>query len=260
MELEQAFGAVEDSANGVTKSARAVASQATALAKAAKSGNIVALKRSQERLGEALTALEEGVQASTSCWPYSEDEELAALERGFQQELEAAAAGLGLNIYEQDKRLVSWPSVLRILPAERAVRIDRKKVTTIRPSFLASLLLKNQNKSSSFSSQRFLESLYTVYTEIRRGTSSITISPGSSDVVRLLKVYKLMTALPGAARDYDRSDFARDLYALESQGPRQTRNGATVDLVGARNPEFSFIGPDGNRVDYYGIRFIERDK
>ncbi len=265
-ELEKAFGDAEDIANGVARSAASVASQAKAMAKAAKTGSIAGIKRGQGKLVEALAALEEDVQTAKSCWPYAEDDEQALLEQGFRQELEAAAESLGLKMYEQDGRLVSYPSILRILPPERAVQIDRKKVSTIRPSFLADLLLKNQKKSSGFSSQRFLEALYSVYSNIVGASSPSMVSTGSSRVVALIRIYKLMTALPGATRDYDRSDFARDIYALDAHGPHQTRNGATVAFPAATGTRirssdlFSFVGPDGNRVEYYGIRFSEHDK
>ena len=70
-----------------------------------------------------------------------------------------------------------------------------------------------------------------------------------------------MTALPGTARDYDRSDFARDLYILDSEGPHTSRKGAEVSFpssTGTRRRSadlFSFVGPDGDSVEYYGIRF-----
>ena len=82
-------------------------------------------------------------------------------------------------------------------------------------------------------------------------------------VVPLIKIYGLMTALPGANREYDRSDFARDIYMLDSQGPRRTRRGATVSFpasTGTRRRSsdlFTFVGPEGESVEYYGLRFSE---
>ena len=56
----------------------------------------------------------------------------------------------------QDAALISYPSIVRILRGDRAVRIERG----IRPSHLAETLLKNQRKRGGFSPARFLESLY----------------------------------------------------------------------------------------------------
>ena len=76
------------------------------------------------------------------------------------------------------------------------------------------------------------------------------------------RIYRLLTSLPGINREYDRTDFARDLYNLDSSGLRRTRSGASVSFpasTGTRRPRglFSFVGPDGRDVEYYGVRFTE---
>ena len=264
--FEQACSDTERAAEAARKSAGGVVSQARALAKAAKTGNIASIKRCQEKLNEALIALQQEVSNAGSSWPFSDEEEQRLFGDQYVDALKAAAVAKGLKIHERDGLLISYPSIVRILPAERAVRIDKKRIPTARPSHLVDLLLANQKKSSGFSPQRFLESLYAVYADVVSGAFSDLLSASSERVVPLARIYKLMTALPGAARDYDRSDFARDLYILESNGPRRTRNGAMVSLsssTGARKRSsnlFSFIGPNGDNAEYYGIRFSESER
>ena len=263
--FEQACSDTEGSAEAARKSASSLVSQARALAKAARTGNIAGIRRCQEKLNEALVALQQEVSNAGSCWPFSDEAEEELFGGLYADALMVAATAKGLKIHERDGHLISYPSIVRILPAERAVRVDRKKITTVRPSYLVDLLLANQKKSSGFSSQRFLESLYAVYNDVVRGASSDLLPASGGRVVPLARIYKLMTALPGSARDYDRSDFARDLYILESNGPRRTRNGATVSFpssTGARRRSsdlFSFIGPNGDNAEYYGIRFRKGD-
>ena len=264
--LEQACSDTEGAAEAARKSASNVVSLARALAKAARTGNIASIRRCHEKLNEALEALQQEVSNAGSCWPFSDEEEQELFSGQFADTLKAAATAKGLKIHERDGLLISYPSIVRLLPAERAVRVDRKKVSTVRPSYLVDLLLANQKKSSGFSSQRFLESLYAVYADVVRGASSDLLPASGGRVVPLARIYKLMTALPGSARDYDRSDFARDLYILDSNGPRHTRNGATVSFpssTGARRRSsdlFSFIGPNGDNAEYYGIRFSKGDE
>ena len=261
--LEQAFSDTERAAEAARKSVASVVSQARALVKAAQSGNIAGIKRAQEKLEEALSALQQDVSNAGSCWPFTEEEETRLFGDGYAAELQGAAAEKGLKIYERDGLLISYPSLLRVLPGECAVRVDRKKIATVRPSYLAELLLKNQRKSSGFPPQRFLEALYLVYSDIVNDPSFGLVPEGGGRVVPLVRIYKLMTALPGISRDYDRSDFARDLYSLDSEGPRRTRSGAAVSFpssTGTRRRSsdlFSFVGPDGDNVTYYGIRFGE---
>ena len=262
--FEQAFSDTERAADSTLKSAADLVRQARALKKAAQTGNIAAVKRSQDRLDEALGALRQEVVNAISSWPFDDDDEKQYLNDHYADELRHAAEELGLDIHERDGRLISHPSIVRILPGERAVRVDRKKVSNIRPSHLADFLLANQNKSSGFRPNRFLESLYTVYSDIVSGESSSRMVEGPGPVVPLVRIYKLLTSLPGAGREYDRSDFARDLYILDANGPHRTRRGALVSFhasTGAKSDRdlFSFIGPDGQSVVYYGIRFTEGD-
>ncbi len=264
--LEQACSDTERAAEAARNSASKVASQSRALAKAARTGNIAGIKRSQEKLNEALKMLQQEVSNAVVCWPFSEEEELELFGRQFADALKDAATAKGLQIYERNGHLISYPSIVRILPADRAVRIDKKKVSTARPSYLVDLLLANQKKSSGFSSQRFLQSLYDVYSDVATGASPDLLPESGGRVVPLARIYRLMTALPGSSREYDRSDFARDLYILDSNGPRRTRNGHAVSFpssTGARKRSsdiFSYIGPNGDNAEYYGIRFSRDDE
>ena len=261
--FEQAFEDTERAADSTLKSASSLMTQVRALRKAAREGNIAAVRRSQNRLDEALSALRQEVANASAIWPFEEDEEEHYLGDYYAAELRRAADERGLNIHERDGNLISYPSIVRILPRDRAVRIDRRKVSTIKPSHLADLLLKNQQKSSSFSSARFLESLYRVYSDIVSGESSGRMVDGSERVVPLARIYSLLTSLPGSSREYDRTDFARDIYILQTEGPQDTRNGAVVSFPSSTGTRirsrdlFSFIGPDGQGVEYYGIRFTK---
>ena len=256
--FEQAFGDVEVSAASTIASAQGLVSLAKRMQKAAREGNIAGVKRARSELDAALRELRQAVAGAVASWSLTEDEEQRYLEDGYADEFRAAAEEQGLNVYERDGKLISYPSIVRILPGDRAVRVDGKKVAAIRPSHLAGLLLKNQKKPGRYRSDRFLEALYTVYAEIVREDSRGRMA-GDGPVVPLTRVYKLLTSLPGAGREYDRTDFARDLYILEADGPRRTRKGAAVAFpasTGTRQSGFfSFVGPDGQEARYYGISF-----
>ena len=261
--LEQAFSDTEKAAESALKMARGLGLQARALERAAKNGNIAAIKREQSKLTESLNSLQQELQNAASSWPFTDEEVEQYLNERYTDELQSAAASVGLKMYERDGNLFSYPSIVRVLPREYAVRVDRKRNSAIRPSHLAEQLLKSQTKTSGFSPARFIESLYTVYSGILSREDSGRLMKSSGVVVPLIKIYQLMTALPGADREYNRSDFARDLYMLDAEGPRQTRRDATVSFpssTGTRQRSgdlFTFVGPQGQSVTYYGIRFSE---
>lgn len=263
-DLEQAFDEVERAATSTLESASGLLKQARSLQKAAREGNIARMKRARTDLDTALGGLRQAVANAVDSWTLAEEQEERYIEDRYVGELSAVAAGKGLAIHERDGRLICHPSVIRMLPRDRAVRMDGKKVSTIRPSYLAALLLKNQKKGSRHKSDVFLESLYTVYADIVHGESSGRLMPDDwQRVVPLARIYRLFTSLPGAGRDYDRTDFARDLYRLQTGGPAHTRKGAAVSFPASsgtrqtRRDLFTFVGPDGEDVVYYGIRFTK---
>ena len=261
--FEQAFNDMEKAAASTAKSAADLVKLAKALEKAAKDGNIAAAKRAQTGMDEALNALRQEVANSVESWPFRDDEEQQYLNDGYVQELRTVAAEKGLEIYERDGRMIAHPSVVRVLPGSRAVRIDRKQVSTIRPSRLTAILLANQSKPPRFRAGQFLDSLYQVYSEVTREEDPSRMTTGRQGrVVQLDRVYRLFTSLPGSAREYDRTDFTRDLYLLDRDGPKATSRGLQVSFPassGTRSSQgvFSFVAPDGQVVTYYGIQFSE---
>ena len=259
--FEQAFSDMEKAAASTAKSAAELTKQARALEKAAKDGSIAGARRAQQSMAEAINALRQEVANAVESWPYGEDEEQQYLNEGYGQELRAVAAAKGLEIYERDGRMIAHPSIVRVLPSVRAVRIDKKRVSTIRPSRLTDILLDIQKKPPSFPAGRFLESLYQVYAEITREEGPDRMITGRQGrVVQLERVYRLFTSLPGSDREYNRTDFTRDLYLLDRDGPKTTRRGMQVSFPassGTRTGQgvFSFVAPDGQVVTYYGIQF-----
>ena len=264
--LEQAFADVEGAANAALTSANALTRLAKQLQKAAKEGNIAAIKRLQSRLGDSVGAVDADVSAAVASWPFGDAEEEACLRDGYAEELRAAAAEHGLTMHERDGRLFASPSIVRILPGDRAVRIDQKQVSAIRPSHLAQLLAENQKKPGRYPVAQFLEALHTVYLDIVRGdeTASRLMREKQGRVVSLARVYRLFTSLPGSEREYTNVDFARDLYLLDTSGVTTTKRGAVVSFPassGTRSPKagdvFTFVGPDGQDAQYYAVRFTE---
>ena len=259
--LEQAFNDMEETAASTLKSATDLAKLVRALQKAAQDGNINAIKRACSRLGPALGSLSQEVANTAETWSFTDEEEESYLRERYASELRHTAREKKLSIHERDGRLISYPSIAQILPGDRAVRIDRKKVSTLRPSRLVEFLIERQRKLPRFKSDAFLEALYAMYLLISREQSSARlINDGYGPVVPLVEVYKAFTSLPGSKREYDNVDFARDIYVLEASGPSRTKKGSRVSFpssTGAKRARdtFQFVGPDEQLITYYGIQF-----
>ena len=261
--FEEAFSGAESAAASVMKAANSLASLARQMHRAAQDGNIGNMKRSAERMVSTVSLIRQEVDNATRAWPFDDNEEERYLLESYVDELRKVAEQKDLRIHERDGRLISHPSVVRVLPGERVVRIDRRRVPTIRPTKLAAILLNNQQRGQRpwrgpwFRPEAFLEALYKAYLIIlgQERSGRLINDRQLGPVIPLLSVYEVFTSLPGSNREYDRTDFARDLYFLESSDTRQVKSGARVSFHITRKVAFSFVGPDGNPNLYWGIKF-----
>jgi hypothetical protein len=254
--FEEAFEGVEQSANAAVKAGSAIVSAAKQLQKAAQEGDIAKIRKAADRLHAVTGAARQDIANARNAWPYAEDEEKTYFGARYAAELMDRAREEGLSIYERDARLLSYPSVLQLLPGDLAIRIDRKRVTSIRPQHLIRMLKANQTKKPRFAVERFIESLFNAYRTIEREWQA-------GPTVKLARVYDALTLLPGAANDYSRSDFARDIFMVDQSGVNTTKSGHRLTLPastatrGSKSDLFTFVAPGGEIVTYYGIRFTE---
>ena len=89
------------------------------------------------------------------------------------------AEKMGVTMYERDDRLFCYPALLRVLPSERAVAVDRRRERHLRPSVLVNLLKELQDKPPRFRSESFLNALFEAYSRIlsERGSNSLDLAP-----------------------------------------------------------------------------------
>ena len=258
--FEQGFADTERAAALTVKSAGDVTRAARALERAAKTGSINAMRRAQAELHTAISALNEEVANAGECWPFQPDDEEGYLRDHFAEELRAESGARGLRIYQRDEQLIASPSIIRILPGARAVRIDQKQISTIRPSHLAGLLRARQENPARFNGRNFIDALYSAYTMLTGGRSTRQRLEGSQfPAIPLARIYELITVMPGTSREYSRTDFARDLYRLDTDGPRATRRGHRLHFHSGRQSPIAFVTADGHIITYHSIAFSEGD-
>jgi len=256
-EFEKACIETELAAADAVKSATRLASVAKDLVKAAQVGDIAKIRKAVDAVKLAEQVVRQSTRNATEAWPFTPENEEDLLQNRFAAELIATASERGLKISEQDKRLVSYPSIVKVMPETRAVFVDRSKVTTLRPSYLSAVLERNQSKKPRFKPEHFLESLYGAY--------RLCILAGSAPVIALVTLHDALTLLPGASKDYDKTDFTRDLFALDQSRVTTTRSGAVVSFHASTGTKgsaglLSFVSPDGEPIVYYGVKFTEVTK
>jgi len=257
--LEKALAKTEDDVNVTLKAAAVVVNSLKKFRVAIKTGNLRDLKSIIESAEQAVSALKQQFMNTKDGWSF--DSETYITSRAFPEEILETSKSLGLKMFEQDERLYCYPFLIRILPNDLAVQIDKQKERRLRPSTLVSHLKTLQNKPVRFKPDNLLDSLFSAYETIVKSRGKDQIGKGI--VIPLIEIYKLLTLLPGQAKEYSRQEFARDLYLLDQSGITTTRNGFVVSFpasTGTRSSASTIkvVTIEGSEKKYYGISFRRR--
>jgi hypothetical protein len=251
--LEGILAATQRSTETALKAAAGVARDLRKASSRARTGQLRDLRKALASARSSVQELAEQVERVDAQFDLDEAEYLAS--GAFTKELLAAAESRGVAVIEEEDRLLCYPSLLRILPGEAAVEIDKVRERRLRPSVLADLLATTQQEAPRFKTEKFLDSL-------RAGYELLVASEQkkADAVVRLVDVWSVLTMLPGQRGHYSKQEFARDLYLLDQSGltstsrsPRELRWAAST---GTKNTGVLVtVARSGQRQYYWGVSF-----
>jgi hypothetical protein len=251
--FEEAFDQAEKSALVAAQAASRLRASARALANAAAEGDIARIRSVRERLSQEAESARQEASSASAAWSLDPQTEEQYLRVGYTQELLRCAEASGCKMLCRDGTIIAYPVIVRVLPVQRAVTLNRRRVTGLRPRRLVTRLKAIQSGSLRSSPQAFLEALFSAYKLIAQGERAGT-------AVSLEEIFSVFTLLPGS--DYTRADFARDLLNLGFSRAPVTRSGALVSLpasTGTKDSRHTFVcaTPEGEIVTFYGIKFSE---
>lgn len=254
--LEKALAKTESDADAAYKAATAVVSSLKKFRTAAKTGNLRELRKTIEAAEQAITALRQQFTNAKEDWNLDEEAYLSG--KSFISEILESAEQIGVKIFEQDDRLYCYPFLIRILPVERSILIDKMRERRLRPSFMVKHLKELQSKPPRFRPEVFLESLYSAYETVVATRGKELINTGI--VVNLKEIYRLLTLLPGQSKEYSLHEFARDIYLLDQSRITRTKKGLIVAFPAstgtrANTGVITVITQEGSVKKYYGISF-----
>ncbi|OGW54575.1 MAG: hypothetical protein A2Y81_11820 [Nitrospirae bacterium RBG_13_43_8] len=256
--LEKALAKTEADVDATLRAAGAVVRSLKKFRVATQTGNLRELSKTIESAEQAIAALRQQFTNTKEVWNFDSENYIAS--RAFPEELLEMSKSLGVKIFEQDERLYCYPFLIRILPNELAVQIDKTKEKRLRPSTLVNHLKALQNKPVRFRPETFLESLFSAYETLIKSRGKDHVGKGI--VITLLEIYRLLTLLPGQAKEYSRQEFARDIYLLDRSGITTTKRGVVVSFPASTGTRWTtgtirVITQEGQDKRYYGISFSE---
>jgi hypothetical protein len=255
--LEETLAATERAVDSALRSAAAVTRELRKALAGARNGQIREARKALAGAHTATTGLVDETRAL--CEGFDPDEQAYMASGAYVKELLAAAEARGVKIFEEEDRLLCYPSLLRVLPGDAAVEIDRLRERRIRPSVLVELLAKTQDRAPRFKVEAFLDSL-------RAGYELIVASEGKKRdaVIRLVDIWSVLTMLPTQRGQYSKQEFARDLYLLDQSGitrtarsSREVRWSASTGTKGSGT--LVTVARSGQRQHYWGVSFTVDD-
>ncbi len=250
--LEQALIRFEREASGAVRSLAAALREAKKLQAAAAGGLLREIRNGLDVAPKLADQASRAVADLRDAWTFDEQAHFA--DGGFRAEVLAAAAEQGVQAFEADDRILSYPAIVQISASDTTVMVDKKKDRRVRPSVLVAMLKALQARPARFKAAAFLESLATAYDlAIARDGGR----PGSA--TKLVNVYAVLTVLPGSAREYTQQEFARDLYLLDQSGVTVTRDRRSLSLPASALTRgagvLTTVARSGQAKVYAGISF-----
>ncbi len=227
---------VKEAANSTVKLQKAIQ-------KSLDTGNLTEANKSIAAMQEAIAQLKDRVEAlQAQTGSFNEQEYFVSGD--FTQQLLDACAEKKVDVKGEKGVYEMFPYKVRILgdaehPAE--VYMDRKKVQSIRPRFVAETIRMGQIKlnKANFNAASFMEELAAAYevTCLRGGQRVGTTQA-------LTKIYKNLAPMARARKEYDMQAFAFDLSRLFEAGTEawKTKSGVRYDFGTSRD------GASGIRV------------
>ena len=159
--LEQALATVEHDADAAVRAAAAALAEAKRVKAAAASGQLRGLRQTLDGVVRLTEQANDAARDVRDRWTF--DEQAHFVSGAFTKEVLAAAAEQGLDAFEADDRILSYPAIVSVSTSDATVVIDKRKDRRVRPSVLVRTLQALQNKPPTFRVDAFLEALASAY-------------------------------------------------------------------------------------------------
>lgn len=212
-----------------------------AIQKDTDAGNLVNLKKNLEMLEAAASSLKENIQAVSQVTEEFDTKDYF-ISGDFSKGLLDACRDKGIDVVGEKGVYEMFPYKVRILGDDEhdaEVYINRKKIPSFRPEFVAETIREGREKlyKTKFNEESFMTELADAY-ETACLKSGVRI--GSTQ--KLDKIYKEMVPMARARKEYDKQAFAFDLARLYEAGPDTwiTKDGARYYFGTSRDGKSGF--------------------
>jgi hypothetical protein len=251
--FEETLATTERELDGALRAANIAVRELKRALASARTGQVRDLRKALSAARTAAAGLADGTRALDDGFDFDDQAYLAS--GAYVKELLVEAEARGVVIVEDDDRLLCYPSLLRLLPGDAVIEIDKVRERRLRPSVLVAALARAQERGPRFKAEAFLDSLRMAYELLvaRQGKRA-------DGVVRLVDIWETLTMLPGQRGQYSKQEFARDLYLLDQSGViRTSRSSRALQWAASTGTKGAgtlvTVARSGQQQRYWGVSF-----
>src|SRR5260370_38515326 len=132
--LQSALSLAQGSAEAALKSEGSLTKELRKGKAGAATGQARELRRALDAAAGQAGELLDSVQQTRASFDIDEAEYLASGQ--YAKELLAMATERGVAMFEEDERLLCYPSIVRVVPGDSVVEVDRRRERRLPPAFL----------------------------------------------------------------------------------------------------------------------------
>lgn len=259
--IETALDEARSVAKRLAKAAKELEAASRALEQAATKGQFGKLVPSVERASAIHRQIGDEFNHLSSSWLLDEVAVEQVLDQHFMREVEDCLRQQGVGLHKYGTGWSASPVLIRFDAKGRSLRIDRARLTTLRPSDVAAAIVSARQRPSARPEQ-FIETLWVAYQASVGSISLTTQSVRLGSSVPLSDVYKSLTLLPDSRREYSIESFTRDLFLLDRSGVATTKGGHQVFFSASTSSKggggvLTVLDETGAPQNYFAVAFRE---
>lgn len=218
LNYEELYNELQPVLKQLKDAASAAGRQQKAVTKGVDSGNLAEVKKNIEAMKETAAAFTESI-ARLSQLTEGFDTRAYFADGDFTRQLLDACEACGIDVVGERGNYEMFPFKVRIVGDEEhdgEVYINRKKLPSFRPSYVADSIHKDQVKlfKARFNEVSFMNEIADAYE-----TACLKSGARIGSTQKLDKIYKAMAPTSRARKEYDKMAFAFDLARIYEAGP-----------------------------------------
>ena len=215
---EEFYEGLKPAAKSLKDTAALIMRMQKAVQKNTEEGNLTEMKKNIDIMSDACRSLENCIKDVSEAISSFDTKEYF-LSGDFTKQLLESCSEKGIDVRGEMGVYEMFPFKVRITGDEehtQEVYINRKKLPSFRPQFIAGTIRKEQERleKANFNPLPFMN-------EIAEGYETACLRSGSriGSSQSLDKIYKYMTPMARARKEYDKQIFAYDLARIYEMGP-----------------------------------------